>query len=371
MQQLYSYKFFIALILLIAMQLTCIHLNAQNLVENPSFEDFDICPLEMGCLEKVVPSWHQPTDGSTDYFNTCSPELSTTKNFMGSQSAYDGNGYAGMYAYAPKDYREYLTAEFKEPLERGQKYVFSFQVSLAEASHYGVNEFGILFTTKSLDLQTKQHIPINPITRKKGFNYTIIRSHKYFANKQEWTEVSGTYIAAGGEGFMTIGNFNSNKNTSLLESGTNFKKVAYYYVDMFTMKPLKSEFNLDEIYVLENLMFDFNGFNLEEKGWEQLESLVAYLKAHRGYTISIYGHTDNIGSEEYNKELSQKRAKAVAQFLVKNGLQPNRILWRGYGDLNPLAKNKTDEERGRNRRVEFVLSREKRDYYASGVFEDQ
>ena len=359
------------LALLTMLPLTCLKINAQNLVNNPSFEDFDACPLEFGGLEKVVPSWHQPTDGSTDYFNSCSTEMSTAKNFMGGQSAYDGNGYAGMYAYAPKDYREYLTAEFKEPLKRSQKYVFSFQISLAEESQYGVNEFGILFTTKPLDLNTKQHLSINPMTRKKGFNYTIIRSHKYFADKQGWTEVSGTYIATGGEGFMTIGNFNANKNTRLLESGTNLKKVAYYYVDMFAMKPLKSEYKLDEVYVLENLMFDFNGFDLEEKGREQLESLVAYLKAHRGYAISIYGHTDNIGSKEYNKELSQKRAKAVAQFLVKNGLQPNRILWRGYGDLNPLAKNRTDEERGRNRRVEFVLSREKRDYYASGVFEDQ
>ena len=78
---------------------------------------------------------------------------------------------------------------------------------------------------------------------------------------------------------------------------------------------------------MENLTFDFKGFDLEKKGRVQLESLVTYLKAHRSYAISIYGHTDNIGSKEYNKELLQKKAKAVAQFLVKNGLQPNRILW--------------------------------------------
>ena len=116
MQLFYNYKFFITLALFTMLQLTCLKINAQNLVNNPSFEDFDACPLEFGGLEKVVPSWHQPTDGSTDYFNSCSTEMSTAKNFMGGQSAYDGNGYAGMYAYAPKDYREYLTAEFKEPL---------------------------------------------------------------------------------------------------------------------------------------------------------------------------------------------------------------------------------------------------------------
>lgn len=372
MQKVYSFKIGVSLTLLMAMQLVYGNLSAQNLIKNPSFEDYKVCPSEFGCLEEAVPSWYQPTYGSTDYFNSCSPDnMSSEENFIGVQSPFDGHGYAGLYAYAPKDYREYLTAELREPLKRGQKYVFSFQVSLAEESHYGVNEFGILFTQKSLDLHTKRNIPVNLMSRKKYYNYTIVRNHEYFNNKNEWTEVTGIYIADGSERFMTIGNFNANSGTRLKANEGNLKKVAYYYVDMVSVSALSGGYALDEIYVLENLNFEVNGYTLNDKVKAQLQPLIEYLKAHRGYVVSIYGHTDDLGSKEYNRQLSQKRAKAVALFLKENGLSPHRIVWKGFGDLSPVAKNETEEGRSKNRRVEFVLSRKKRDYFASSVFEDE
>lgn len=361
-----------ALVLFLAFVFPTFLVSAQNLVKNPSFEDFKICPSEFGCLERAVVSWYQPTDGSTDYFNACSPSMSSETNFIGAQPPYDGHAYAGMYAYGPKDYREYLTAELEEPLRAGQKYVFSFQVSLAEESQFGVNEFGILFTHKPLDFSTKRNIPVNLMAKRKSYNYKLVRNHEFFANKREWTEVTGIYIADGTERFMTVGNFNGHNKTRLLETGKNLKKVAYYYVDMFSVSHLKGSYALDEIYVLENLMFESDGFSIAGEEKNQLNDLVEYLKAHRSYTVSIYGHTDDMGTKEYNKALSQKRAKTVADFLVENGLQPHRILWRGYGDLNPLVKNGTEANREKNRRVEFVLSKKKKDYYATGTFaEDQ
>lgn len=345
--------------------------NAQNLVKNPSFEDFVICPSEFGCLERAVVSWYQPTYGSTDYFNSCSPSMSSEANFIGIQAPFDGNAYAGMYAYGPKDYREYLTAELTETLIAGQKYVFSFQVSLAEESQYGVNEFGILFTNKAPDFHTKRNIPVYLMTRKRARNYSLVRNHEFFANKREWTEVTGIYIADGTERFMTVGNFNGNSKTRLQDTGKHLKKVAYYYMDMFSVSPLKGSYALDEVYILENLMFDSDGFSIANEGRDQLNDLVEYLNAHRGYTVSIYGHTDDMGTKVYNKALSQKRAKMVAEFLQEKGVQPHRILWRGYGDGNPLVKNETEANREKNRRVEFVLSREKKDYYASGAFDEE
>lgn len=345
-------------------------LNAQNMVKNPSFEEFKHCPEAFGCLEKEVVSWYQPTGGSTDYFNSCSPLTFGVSNFIGAQPPFDGQGYAGMYAYAPKDYREYLTAELKAPLERGRKYIFSFQVSLAEESQYGVNEFGILFTNKAMDFQTKGPISVALPSRKKSNRYTRVRNPNFFADKEGWTEVTGIYIADGAEKFMTIGNFRSNAKTRLLDTGKKSKKVAYYYVDMFSVQPVKKDYELDQIYVFENLNFDTDGFRILGKAKDQLSDLAAYLEAHPGYTVSIYGHTDDVGAKEYNRELSQKRAQSVATFLMEKGLSKHRILWRGYGDVNPLVNNKTEANRGKNRRVEFVLSKEKRDYYASGAFQE-
>lgn len=370
MQNFCNYKLLFVYAFLFVVQSMHTKIHAQNLVKNPSFEEYELCPSDFGFLEKSVPSWHQATEGSSDYFNACSSKMSTEDNFIGLQSPFDGLGYAGLYAYAQKDYREYVTAELKSPLKRGRKYVFSFQVSLAEESQFGVNEFGILFSNKSLDFQTKRNIPVNLSTRKQNYNYTIVRNHKYFADKKGWTEATGVYIADGTEKFMTIGNFNNNKNTRLEKTEGILKKIAYYYIDLVSVEALNSHYTADEMYVLSDLMFDLDGFEIQQIARKQLESLVSYLKGHSGYTITIYGHTDNLGSRIYNKELSTKRAKSVAEFLIENGLQSNRILWRGYGDLNPLVKNETEAGRRKNRRVEFMLSRKKKDYYASGVFEE-
>lgn len=343
---------------------------AQNLVNNPGFEDFNGCPEEFGSLKYDVPFWTQPTYGSTDYFHNCSLEMPIRDNFIGEQSTYEGEGYAGMYVYGPKDYREYLTSELQHTLIKGKKYFISFQVSLADKVELGVNQFGILFTKNLLELHTKRNIPIDLMRRKGYDNYVEIRHHNYYVNKTDWIEVSGSYIADGTENQMTIGNFKSNVSTSTLKTGNNLKKASYYYVDMVSLKQETQSFTLDEIYVLENLMFDTDGYSIKKEGRKQLEYLVVYLKNNPSFNISIYGHTDNVGSNAHNLFLSKKRAKAVSLFLVDNGLSARRIAWKGYGDSNPMSKNMTEKGRELNRRVEFVVSKKKREYYASSIFED-
>jgi hypothetical protein len=75
--------------------------------------------------------------------------------------------------------------------------------------------------------------------------------------------------------------------------------------------------------------------------------------------IRITGHTDNVGSERYNKKLSEGRAKAVRDEMVKRGIDPERMEWNGRGSKEPIESNKTPEGRAENRRVEFkILSNE-------------
>ena len=69
--------------------------------------------------------------------------------------------------------------------------------------------------------------------------------------------------------------------------------------------------------------------------------------------VEIEGHTDNVGSEIHNLKLSENRAKAVYDFLVVNGIDANRMSYIGFGENQPLASNKTDEGRSRNRRTAF------------------
>ncbi|MBT8206394.1 MAG: hypothetical protein KJO20_13565, partial [Eudoraea sp.] len=106
---------------------TTIHLfcQSQNLVKNPSFEQFGECPVKLGNLDLDVIHWSAPTIGSTDYFHSCSNYMGTPKNFNGVQEADFGSGYAGLYLYAPDDYREYLQASLTETLVKGERYELS------------------------------------------------------------------------------------------------------------------------------------------------------------------------------------------------------------------------------------------------------
>lgn len=80
------------------------------------------------------------------------------------------------------------------------------------------------------------------------------------------------------------------------------------------------------------------------------------------YQVEIQGHTDNVGNEDLNLQLSEKRANAVRDFLIKEGVEPNRMTAVGYGDTRPVASNKTAKGRAQNRRVEFVVSFEQVTY---------
>ncbi len=71
--------------------------------------------------------------------------------------------------------------------------------------------------------------------------------------------------------------------------------------------------------------------------------------------LEIQGHTDNIGTIEYNQRLSERRAKAVYDALVERGVDPKRLRWRGFGMSQPVAPNDTEEGRALNRRTQFVI----------------
>lgn len=342
---------------------------AQNLVKNPSFEEYTNCPSDFGSLMKDVPGWYQPSFGTSDYFNSCSKKMNTDTNFIGGQTPYEGGGYAGLYMYAQKDYREYLTVALEEKLIKGKKYVFSFQVSLADKSSYSVNEFGIMFSRNTMDFKTNRNIPAD-LMRRSGFrNYVVARDHRYYSNADEWVEVTGIYIADGSEKFMSIGNFKGNKDTKIKLLNNQFRKSSYYYVDAVSLDELGVNYIANQTYKFEDLKFELDGYTIDKENNEQLATLINFLKAHRGYVVTIYGHTDDIGTKQYNKSLSNKRAKSVAQYLADNGLAKHRISYMGFGYENPLAKNKTTEARKQNRRVEFKVSR-KKDGYASSLFED-
>ena len=107
---------------------------------------------------------------------------------------------------------------------------------------------------------------------------------------------------------------------------------------------------------LGDVLFDFDKATLKSGGIRAVEKLSLFLLEYPERTVSIEGYTDSIGSEEYNRKLSLRRADAVRQALIERDISPRRIAIKGYGEQYPVASNSTEAGRQRNRRVEVVIS---------------
>lgn len=349
----------------------------QNLIPNPGFENFTDCPSRLGNFHDDVQNWTTPTQGSTDYFNNCSVAMGTPKNFNGEQMADFGVGYAGLYFYAPDDYREYIQVELLEPLKRGRSYSLSFYVSLAERSDFAIKEFGVLFARASLNVPIRKVLSKMHLYRQQdnAYHFMEIGYTNFYKDTEDWILVNTRFIATGLERVMIIGNFDDNARTRKFKTKRGAKQGAYYYIDNLELiatkakaddstgnpgaeTPLATAFELDKTHTFRDVLFDFDKHVLLDQAKADLQQLHRFLEVNPQLVITVNGHTDNVGPQEYNDTLSANRCKAVTNYLIELGLEQSRIRWKSFGGRNPIADNTSENGRKRNRRVEFVISRE-------------
>ncbi len=112
---------------------------------------------------------------------------------------------------------------------------------------------------------------------------------------------------------------------------------------------------LPEKYTLNDVFFDFNKATLTSESFKALNQLTAFMKAQKTMVIEIAGYTDNVGTEEANLKLSQERADAIRDYLLKHGVHQLKIMAKGYGSSDPVATNETPEGRKLNRRTEIHI----------------
>jgi outer membrane protein OmpA-like peptidoglycan-associated protein len=147
------------------------------------------------------------------------------------------------------------------------------------------------------------------------------------------------------------------KNGHLFET----KYIDYKNQEKPTVTPEGKVFlqpiELAQSKILENVYFKYNDYTLEKKSYIELNRLVAFLKANPGISIELEGHTDHVGSDKYNQQLSIKRAQTVYAYLVKAGIDSNRLSYKGYGKTQPMAPNNSPENQQLNRRVAFKIIR--------------
>ena len=107
--------------------------------------------------------------------------------------------------------------------------------------------------------------------------------------------------------------------------------------------------------VLRGVNFDFDKSNIRSDAVPILEQACSILKSEPSINVSCNGYTDSIGTDAYNLKLSQRRANAVREWLVKCGISPSRLTTKGFGESNPVASNATPEGRAQNRRTELLV----------------
>ena len=113
---------------------------------------------------------------------------------------------------------------------------------------------------------------------------------------------------------------------------------------------------VERTIILDDVLFDFDKSNIKPEAGAILDRLVAFMKQNRDKKAALSGHTDSIGTEAYNKKLSERRVNSVKNYVVKKGVESSRVSGQGFGESKPIADNKTKEGRAKNRRVEIKVN---------------
>jgi outer membrane protein OmpA-like peptidoglycan-associated protein len=369
--------------------------KAQNLIPNPGFEEKDI---------ETMFQWVQPQGDFYHYEKNL--ELSGVSN--------SGNYFNGICMYNYQE-NEYLTIKLKEPLKKGNVYCASFFIKLYEGKKENyelTDKIGWYFSTR--EIQSNNLINLDVIPQVSFFmNDTLERTKWQYLQNTFESDGTETYLTVGYfnslgfsdkynaqqkdiflgksaipqqekidySGWNVEGKKNKNKKRELDEfrkkineqskikpingiSKSDYFSVRYYFDD-FCLASIEQSCNCDEKklitinigenFILKNILFETNSSILLPIAAEDLNYIFDYMSSNKSTNLKIKGHTDNEGTIENNLKLSLDRAKSVKEFLIKKGINGERLETEGYGFLKPIDNNNTDEGKLKNRRVEFEV----------------
>ena len=356
-----------------------------NLVENGSFEQIEGKIKRAGAINVAV-GWMSPTKTGADlYSGKVKADFGTPQNYVGYEEPHDGRNYVGIrtFSYNDKEPRQYISAKLKLPLRKDAMYRIKFYVCLAEGSKYASNNIGVNFSKKQYNIDEDKHILGNTHMMHQD---NPIHNH-YFG----WEEICGTYVASGGEKYITIGNFHSNGDTKQ----QRLKKVkgfvgqsvmsAYYYIDDISVKMIdeenecdckikEHEVEVDYVYEIApvnpegmsddliikytELYFGYGKSEFSDSDLEHLKNVEMVMAKNPDYKLTVIAHMDKAESEDEEVTgIDRDRGNAVKEHLIEKGVNGDNITVKSMGANEPQSS--TDDEIGhaKNRRVTFVLSK--------------
>ncbi len=281
---------------------------------------------------------------------------------FGETKPYEGHSMIGITAFGCEGgkphCREYVQIQLTEPLVIGQRYEVSFWVAPIHRS-LRCDKLGVYFSEKEIREPTDDPLYFNPHVK---------ADQILSVGSNSWQQVNGEFKADSTENYILIGNFYPDEmvKTRTVPNHLNF---AYYYIDKIEVKKMEPIIDIPlpsnelaqisiekgKIVRLKNIFFDHDKSELLPRSFTELNKLFDLLAANATMQIEIRGHTDAVGDPSYNLPLSEKRAKAVVDYLLNLGISSFRLQHQGYGASMPVANNKSDAGRQENRRVEFLI----------------
>jgi outer membrane protein OmpA-like peptidoglycan-associated protein len=354
-----------------------------NLVQNPSFEDPTKKIKEEGSIDLAFP-WESATEKKADLFNPKSKgeDWGVPNNKYGDAEPKSGEGYAGVliHSYKESEPRSYLQMKLTAGLEEEKVYCVKMSVMLAMLSKYASNNIGMYLSDK----------PVNPEALAEGaITPQVIHSqNKIFDEMFDWTDICQTYIAQGGEKYLTIGNFSGPDETEE-EKMKKPKGVigqqargAYYYIDDVSVmnmagvdecdcekdasgkslqvkysKEVSSDLEVDvsEDIEMTRIYFEETSSEISENAMKDIQKVAALLEEHPSYKVKITGHTDPVEEVKVTGDVSLQRAEKVRDALIENGAYEKKLLVVGVQDFDPATEDASSAGQAQNRRVQFEV----------------
>jgi len=316
--------------------------------------------------------WGQPVNLGPA-INTREDEVSPFIHSNGQTLYFSSVGYPGFGGYdlykSEKFHGEWSKPEnLGYPVNTHEDQVSLFVTASGKKAYYSLDQYtegGYPISRiysfdipEEISVTNKSYYVKGRVTDKENGNPLMSRLELWDIEKDEWMSytfsdsLTGDYYMVLTEGSEYA--FYINKKGYMLET-RNFTIEKGHEID-----PLVIDFQLARLVegehsVLNNIFFDLDSYDLKEKSYTELNRISEFLKSNPDVRIEISGHTDNTGSEEYNLDLSNKRAETVFNYLIEKGFTLERITFKGYGQSKPAFPNDTEENRSKNRRIEFLV----------------
>jgi outer membrane protein OmpA-like peptidoglycan-associated protein len=354
---------------------------------NPSFEELKPNAIIVAC---EFMQYSQHFDEKCRFWTTTTgmtPDLlQAAENCPWLPQAHSGSQCLGIVNYLPandlegkEDFHERVRGRLKTPLTPGQRY--QVECWVREDSNIILSHLARVYTPKTPVIPTKAgnlgfyfyvRTPLETQVPQVNFSRPI----QTFG---QWVKISAEFVPDEPFEYFILGNFypdrltatNLSKEQNLESEVKNgktpylvdrVKRGAYLCIDDVSITPAEARPTLEKALLVERkftfsagVLFDSGKSELRSEAASELEALYDFLQKHPEIRIGISGHTDNVGTDEYNLDLSERRAKSVQQYLLDRGIDGTRIRSKGFGESKPVADNLTEAGRQKNRRVECVV----------------